>query len=260
MSSAPAVPTPAWVGLLLERLAAEASAIVPVVGLYLHGSLVLDDFQDGRSDLDVVAVLTRPASDTEQSRLAAMHRRFTAEDARAAALHCAYVDGSSIGEVSRVHPAWAHVRWLSRPLSVFARRELQAVGRNVLGPPISTVLPALTIPVTVEALEAEWRYWRRRSYSPHLWWQDIWVDIGLTSAVRERVWRSDTRAISKTEAIARMPDLGVPIWLVDDMQRRRSGRAERPTAQVRVQRIWTAPRELRRLMPDPSGGGSKSRR
>jgi hypothetical protein len=243
--------------LLLKRLATDASAIAPVVGLYLHGSLVLDDFQDGRSDLDVVAVLTRSASETERSRLAGMHRRFTVEEPRAAALHCAYVDGSTIGEVSRRHPAWAHARLLFRPLSVFARRELLAVGRNALGPPISTVLPARTCPATVEALEAEWRYWRRRSYSPHLWWQDSWVDIGLTSAVREQVWRKDTRIISKTEAIARMPDLGVPVWLVEDMRYRRVGGGERLSATDRARRMWTAPREVRRLMPGPSGRRAK---
>ena len=41
-----------------------------LVGVYLHGSVVLGDFSEGRSDVDVVAVSSRPLSPEEKKAVA----------------------------------------------------------------------------------------------------------------------------------------------------------------------------------------------
>jgi hypothetical protein len=244
------------VSLLLSLLLEAASATVPLVGIYLHGSLVLDDFQDGQSDIDVVAVLQGRLGGEQRERLAHVHVQLIADESRAQALHCAYVDSTTIADVTQEHPAWAHGEMLSRPLSVFARRELLAVGRAVAGPPVESVVPRWTEAAMAEALRADRRYWGKYSRSPRLWRQDIWVDIGMTSAVRERVWAEERRVISKSEAISRMPGLGVAGWLVADLQLRRVGQPSPLGSVGRVRRMCTAPREVRRLMPglDASAG------
>jgi hypothetical protein len=42
---------------LLDRFSADASRVVPLEALWAHGSLALGDFQPGRSDLDLIALV-----------------------------------------------------------------------------------------------------------------------------------------------------------------------------------------------------------
>lgn len=62
-----------------RRLFAEAGA-PRLVGLYIVGSLALDDFQPGRSDIDAVAVLAEPAVGPALERLAEVHRAMALRD------------------------------------------------------------------------------------------------------------------------------------------------------------------------------------
>jgi hypothetical protein len=58
-----------YLATLVERLRAALGDAL--VGVYLHGSLVLGDFDAARSDVDVVAVCSRPLADEERQTIAA---------------------------------------------------------------------------------------------------------------------------------------------------------------------------------------------
>jgi hypothetical protein len=61
------------VGPLLNRFAADVSRVVPLVAVWAHGSLALGDFQPGRSDLDLVALVSTTISDTQRQHLQRTH-------------------------------------------------------------------------------------------------------------------------------------------------------------------------------------------
>ncbi|WP_299643034.1 aminoglycoside adenylyltransferase domain-containing protein [Devosia sp.] len=63
------------------RLVALAQRYVPdqVTGLHLIGSAIDGDFQPGRSDLDFVAVLSRPANVADLAALAILHRTYATD-------------------------------------------------------------------------------------------------------------------------------------------------------------------------------------
>ena len=60
------------VQLLLDGFVASVCGLLPVRAVWVHGSLALGDFQVGRSDFDLVAVLDGPIVDPEA--LCARHR------------------------------------------------------------------------------------------------------------------------------------------------------------------------------------------
>ena len=55
-------------GTYLEIVDSTAPGLVE--GLYVVGSYALDDWQPGRSDIDIVAVLAEPATDEDFGRCA----------------------------------------------------------------------------------------------------------------------------------------------------------------------------------------------
>ena len=62
-------------GTYLEVLDANAPGLVE--GLYVVGSYALDDWQPGRSDIDIVAITAEPASDDDFATLRAAHAVLT---------------------------------------------------------------------------------------------------------------------------------------------------------------------------------------
>lgn len=236
---------PSWVAELLGELTVDVPGIAPVSGVYLHGSLVLDDFQDGRSDLDVVVLLAEPLTPAAEQQLVAWHSRSRA--ARAAALHVSYVGQRRLDELDRVHPRWAHQRWERKPVSVHARTELHHCGIALLGPAAGTTFAAVDSQLYGREIRAEAaNYWLPKTRGLLRWRDDIWVDIGLTSAVRAQAALAGEPVISKSAAIERLPGLGVPDWLVADLRDRRH-RLQPSSTRSRLRRALVARREVARL-------------
>ncbi len=240
---------PAWVGDLLRRFAAGAGACAPVQALWLHGSLALGGFVDGRSDIDLVALTARPLSRAEERELISLHRRLVAADPRAAALHCAYLDAGSLAPSDLAHPAWAHRRWLRRPVGAAVRLELLAAGRVLHGPAPADVLPAQPPGALREAARRETlAFWTPTARRSTPWLRDAWVEAGLTGAARALALLEDDAPIGKDEAIARLAGLGVPGWLVADLAARRAGHGTAGGPAARLRRARVARREMRRLL------------
>lgn len=227
-----------------------ARAVQPVagvLGLYAGGSLASGDFQPGRSDLDLVAVVADEPDEPARRRLVALHRDLQRADPTTGALHCVYVPRRGVHDVAAQHLTWAHGELYRRALSGIARAELLQGGITVLGPAPAEFLP----PVDDAALRAAARaeltgYWAGAVRKPRLWLQDGYVDLGLITLARAEATLTEGRLITKREALTRLHRFGVDQELSQQIARRRYGHATRLTATQRLRRAYTVRRTVAR--------------
>ncbi|MBW8795985.1 MAG: nucleotidyltransferase [Streptomyces sp.] len=206
---------------LLARFVRELSALDPVA-VWAHGSLAAgDDYQEGRSDLDLIAVLPGPVTPAVVWRIRVAHARLRALPL-AAVLHCTYLTPSTAADPARRHWTWAHQRLFKRPVTPVTRRELHAFGRVLHGRAPAGLLPSVTDRELGDFVVRDQReYWRPAVDKASRWTQDVWVDLGLITFARATVTVREGRLISKREALDLLPGLGAPAEVVDDIRSRR---------------------------------------
>jgi hypothetical protein len=239
------VDLPPEVADVVVGLAATVRPVAAVTAFYAAGSLASGDFRLGVSDYDLVALVEAPLSDAQQHDLESVHQRLLDDEPRAAKLHCVYVPVPEVADVSAAHLTWAHGELYRRPFSGIARAELLEFGITVYGPDAERLIP----PVTRAELDAAVReelsgYWRGVVAKPHLWLQDVFVDIGLFTLARAEATLADGRLITKAEALPRLAGLGVTAELVSEIERRRRGEAVSLSLRTRQRRA----RDARRVM------------
>lgn len=204
---------------VVPRFAEAVRNVAGVEAFYAGGSIGSRDYRPGISDLDLVAVIAAPLSRARRARLRDLHRTIGA-----AKLHCAYVPLQEISDVSAKHLNWAHERMFRRSLSGISRAELHQFGVTVYGPPPADLVPPVDRPALAEAARTELRgYWTGAVRRRRVWRTDLHVDLGLTTVSRAAVTIAEGRLITKREAIDRLPGLGVPAGLADEIRRRRAG-------------------------------------
>lgn len=113
--------------LVLKRFTSAVRQVVPTVAVWAHGSLALGDFQPGRSDLDLIAIVEVPLDGEDKNRLANMHQQFLEEEPAAAKLHCSCMVRAELAEAGADHVTWAHGTILDRPVTPVTRQELGPV-------------------------------------------------------------------------------------------------------------------------------------
>jgi hypothetical protein len=148
-----------------------------LVGLYVYGSLVTGDFDKGRSDIDLLAVVDSDIEDETFDRLDGMHARFV-ED------HPAWEDRIEVAYVPA--PALWNFRTRTAQIAVISPGEpfhLKAAGKDWLinwymvrqvgvtlcGPPPQTLIPEISQPEFVEAVRKQaeaWKEWVYRMRTP----------------------------------------------------------------------------------------------
>src|SRR5947209_11952097 len=71
----PDAPVPSEVRAVVERYLQQVDQVLPgrIEGLYLVGSVALDDYQPPHSDIDFVALVAEPLGDTELAVLETLH-------------------------------------------------------------------------------------------------------------------------------------------------------------------------------------------
>ncbi|MCF3964551.1 nucleotidyltransferase domain-containing protein [Streptomyces fuscigenes] len=205
-----------------ERLLGRFTAALPpyVTDLWAHGSLAMGDYQEGRSDLDLVAVLAPGTAPDARRReeLVSVHR-VVARDALARNLHCTYLPAASLGDASLDHLTWAHGEAFERPVTPVTRRELLDAGRVLRGRPPKAVLPLLREGELAAFVRADLRtYWYERAAEPELWSEDIWVTLGVLTMARATVLLREDRLITKGEALAELARMGAPSDVVEDVR------------------------------------------
>ncbi|PSK54624.1 hypothetical protein B0E38_03577 [Streptomyces sp. 111WW2] len=214
---------------LLDRFLTGLTPLDPVA-VWAHGSLGAGDYQEGRSDLDLIAVLPRPATARTAWRLGLLHARLRAEPL-AGLLHCTYLSPDTVADPDQRHLTWAHQQLFKRTVTPVTRRELHSFGRVLHGESPEQLLP----PVPDRELHAfvvrdQREFWRPHVHRAELWSQDVWVDLGLITFARATVTLREGRLITKRQALDELPALGAPGEVVEDITERRYGNRARPAA------------------------------
>lgn len=205
--------------VLLDRFLAGLAPLSPVA-VWAHGSLAGGDYREGRSDLDLIAVLP---SLTPRAvwRLATLHARLRAEPL-AGQLHCTYLTPAA--DPDRRHLTWAHEQLFKRPVTPVTRRELHAFGRVLHGKAPTDLLPPVPDRELADFVVRDQRdFWRPALDRASLWTRDVWVDLGLLTFARATATLREGRLITKREALDLLPGLGAPPEVVADIRGRRYG-------------------------------------
>jgi hypothetical protein len=138
---------PSVVNALSDRLHALLGS--RLVGVYLGGSFVMDDFVEGSSDYDVLVIVADELSSTDLSRLTALHDRLLSEFPDAIRLEGDYVPRTSLRPEGTSEPAPFFRKGRLQPrralmLSADNIGNFRYAGISVIGPPPSRVLPDVT--------------------------------------------------------------------------------------------------------------------
>ncbi|MGN9762807.1 nucleotidyltransferase domain-containing protein [Streptomyces sp. SD31] len=215
---------------LLDRFLTELGPLAPLA-VWAHGSLAGGDYQEGRSDLDLIAVLDGPLTPRTVWRLAKLHARLRAEPL-AARLHCTYLTPDTADDPDRRHLTWAHEQLFKRSVTPVTRRELHAFGRVLHGQAPARLLPPVSDRELGDFVVRDQRdFWRPAVDNVALWTRDVWIDLGLVTFARASVTLRDGRLITKREALDLLPGLGAPVAVVEDIRRRRYGDDAPPPAE-----------------------------
>ncbi|MBA2812112.1 nucleotidyltransferase domain-containing protein [Streptomyces sp. KM273126] len=205
---------------LLDRFLTELRALAPVA-VWAHGSLGGGDYQEGRSDLDLIAVLDDPITARTVWRVARLHARLRNEPL-VDKLHCTYLTPARAAGAERRHLTWAHEELFKRTVTPVTRRELHTFGLVLHGESPEGLLPAVPdSELTAFVVQDQREFWRKAVDKTDAWAQDVWVDLGLVTYARAAVTLKDGRLITKKEALDLLPGLGAPVEVVEDVRRRR---------------------------------------
>jgi hypothetical protein len=211
-------------GRLLGRFVSAIEPVVPLVSVWAHGSLAGGDYQPGRSDLDLIAILSRPCTAAEEQHLGQVHENLGSAIALASRLHCSYCAAAELDDPAHLHLTWAHEELMRRRVTPVTRRELLDFGLVLYGEVPAALLPPVTdeqlAEFVVQDLES---FWLPSLDHPERWDRDIWVDLGLLTLARATVTLRDSRLITKAEALGVLTELGAPAEVVDDIRQRRYG-------------------------------------
>jgi predicted nucleotidyltransferase len=239
---------PPDVARLLSKLRDELIGRGGLVGVYVYGSLATGDFSPAASDIDVVVMLTAAPDPGVVSQLTSVHERLSAGDP-AAQLHCLYVAADQAGDPERLCPYWYGDQMTQWRLKLMTQAELLAAGEPLYGP----WPPPGIGPVAVADLQAAVRgeisgYWRRAARKRKRWLQDTWVDHGLVVLPRAAALLRSGEFISKSEAISRLGEFGVPAPLAGEIRDRRDGQAVVLTFRQRLLRAYRTRRIMRQAV------------
>lgn len=157
------------INLLIERLQARIQGVLAgkLTGLYLFGSLVMGDFDQDISDIDLTAVLTADLDDREFKALKQMHDDFARD-------HPAWDDRIEVCYIS--HDALNTIKTRQHPIAnispgepfhrLTSRREwllewylIRERGLTLLGPPPQTIIEPISHDEFIEAVRDHARAW-----------------------------------------------------------------------------------------------------
>lgn len=194
-----------------------------VDAFWAHGSLATGDFQLGRSDFDLVALVPTVLSDRDRAAVQRIHDDLIRQYEHGRLVHCCYLARDRAADPAVRHPTWTQGQLVDKPLTQVSRRELESA-KVFDGPPPSDVLPAITDEELAGFIRADLRdFWYPASAKRRLWLRAIWIDLGTITIARAGVTLREARLITKAEALDRLPAMGAPQPLVDDIRRRRYG-------------------------------------
>jgi len=234
---------------VLGEFAGRLGRAVPIVGLYVGGSIATGDYRPGLSDMDLVAVTERAVGGGDARSLRRLHEQLIVDRPAARLLGCVYAPRAQADDVLTTHVTWSHQRLFRRPLSAVARAELLAYGLVLVGQQVRAVLPDVDAQQLRDAVLVELAgVWTRTLRSPSSWWRDQDVDLALLTMARAHATLTDGTLITKGQALDRLPDLGVAPELVAEVRRRREGTPPVVGPRQRLRRARLAHRTIGSLI------------
>ena len=160
------------------------------MAFYAGGSLGTGDYRPGISDLDLAAVVASAPDPAAEAALTRLHQELAEADGSAAKLHCFYLPRDRLADPAEEQLNWAHGELYRRPFTVVARAELLRHGITVLGPePASLFAPVDAADLRAAARAELTGFWAGAVAKPHLWTQDLYVDLGLLTVARVEATR-----------------------------------------------------------------------
>jgi hypothetical protein len=206
------------------------------------GSLATGDYVRGVSDLDLVAVTSRPLRGEALTQVVRIHEELDADRAKGMDLGCQYADGERLLDISVEHPTWTHGQLVERSVSLVTRAELVLHGFSVHGQAPSQLLPPVTPDDVRDAAHAELAgYWSFAARRPQLFLRlPAMIDLGLTAMARGRHALATGELLTKSAAIEQTR---APRWLQDDLRARRRGES---SISPRWRAAYAAWRDVRR--------------
>jgi hypothetical protein len=216
------------------------------VGLYVYGSLATGDFSPACSDIDVIVMVEREPDEAALEELVRLHSALASSGGAAERLNCLYVPVEAGRDPDRLHNYWFGNRMTHWQLKVMTQAELSSVGLALYGPwPPPGIAPVPIQDIQAAVYDEITGYWRRIAGRKKLWLADEWVDHALTVLPRAKAVLATGDLITKSEAISRFADFGVPAPLALEIRRRRDGQAAALTTSGKVRRAYTARRVMR---------------
>lgn len=189
-----------------------------VQGAYLLGSAVMDAFNDQRSDINCLVLLSRTLKPRELRQLKRMHKRLIDFNPMARRLDAGYCTGRAMIDGDTRCPSFVNGKWHGmHAVSQVSIIELKASGVSLLGLDRRDELPAAD-PQRLR-LEMAWnlnRYWGpKASLQPWRFWLDEPVEFAVLTVCRILYTLETNQVISKREAarwgMANLPDQWQPL-------------------------------------------------
>jgi predicted nucleotidyltransferase len=242
----PATEFPPEVAGLLGRLRDRLAPREDVVGVYVYGSLVTGDYSPAASDIDVIVLVRREPGQAMTRELTELHTALAGTGGPVGQLHCLYVAADAASDPERLCTYWFGDRMTQWQMKLLTQAELALAGVALYGPwPPPGIKPVPVADIQAAVHEEITGYWRRISRKRKLWLQDSWVDHGLVVLPRAEAVLTTGDLITKSEAISRLADFGVPGSLAQEIRRRRNGHPATLGKPRRLFRGWLARRIMR---------------
>ncbi|MFG1941436.1 nucleotidyltransferase domain-containing protein [Nonomuraea sp. NPDC048826] len=233
--------------ILLTRFLAKVEPAVPLVALWAHGSLAKGDYQQGQSDLDLIAVVREPLEGERREAVERLHREL--DGPLAARLHCSYLPDGHLADPRREHLTWAMGELFDRPVTAVTRRELLTGALELYGPAPDGLVPPVSDAELAAFIRADLRdFWLDKTRGRKRWLSEEWVDLGMVTVARAAVTLREGRLISKREALDVLVEMGAPPVVVDEIRARRYGTT--PPVLSRFRRATLTRRFIRRTIAE----------
>jgi hypothetical protein len=171
------------------------------VGIYLHGSIALGAFEQGESDIDVLALVQGEWSVEEVKQFAAVHAQLAQQQPL-----CKLMDVTYIPLQEQAPSAIFRDGAFSTPARLDATMAWITKHRGIrlLGPEPATLPLAVTWDDVLEAMRFNLDvYWAGKARQAYLFWFDYWVMTSVATLCRILSAIEEGEIIAKSAALQR---------------------------------------------------------
>ncbi len=215
-------------------------------GIYIHGSIALDAFEEVESDIDIVVLTQREWTSRQLMQLKAIHIQLLREQPLGKRLDVHYIPFCDLGRHGRaalapiLRDGKFFVRATTESLDAVTCWITKHQGIRLLGPEPS----ALPLEVAWKDVLTAMRfnlddYWAGKARCAYLFWFDYWVMTAIATLCRILTTIEEREIIAKSPALLRWRDRFPQRWqfLLDEAWRIRHHLSRSSLYRDRIQRM-----------------------